>query len=86
MNSSLELAQKFISQPYAWPGGYPIFAITADYGCLCKKCVEDELSLIEKADEDSDQQWQLLALEINWEDSDLHCDNCGNQIESAYGD
>jgi hypothetical protein len=86
MNESLELARGLVEQPYAWPGGYPRFAITRDYGCLCKKCVKDELALIEVASEDDDAQWEVIALEINWEDDSLHCDHCGERIESAYAE
>lgn len=84
MNSSLAIAQEFVEQPYAWPGGYPRYAITRDYGCLCKKCVKDELALIAAADEDDDVQWGLVATEVNWEDDTLRCDHCGERIESAY--
>ena len=29
-SSSLRLADRLSSSPYAWPGGYPLFAITHD--------------------------------------------------------
>jgi hypothetical protein len=28
----------------------------------------------------------LWFLRINWEEDDLHCDHCGNRIESAYAE
>ena len=86
MNESRELAQGLVEQPYAWPGGYPRFAITRDYGCLCKKCVKDELPLIKAAGDDADAQWEVIAVEINWEDNSLYCDHCGDRIESAYAE
>jgi len=30
--------------------------------------------------------WRLVGVEINYEDTDLYCCHCGEQIESAYGD
>ena len=31
---------------YAWPGGYPRFAVTDDGGCLCFACLRAERRLI----------------------------------------
>ena len=30
--------------------------------------------------------WQVIGLQINWEDADLTCSHCGALIESAYGE
>lgn len=68
-------------------GSYPLFSIRKDGGALCPECVSDNLRLIEKCTlEKSDKQWEIIGSEINWEDKDLHCDNCYSKIESAYGD
>ena len=70
------LARK--QMPYAWPGGYPLFAITQDGGALCAKCFEDERREIGAAiHHKSDDGWRVVAIEINWECTDLHCDHCG---------
>lgn len=73
-----------VTQRYAWPGGYPMFAVTKDGGDLCPDCVENERDLIMGSEEDP--QWQLISVEINWEDSHLTCDHCGKLIPSAYGE
>lgn len=79
--------KEFIRHSYAWPGGYPKFAITADGGCLCHKCTKDNAKLIIAATrQEFDRGWAVVAVEINWEDDSLYCDNCGNLIESAYGE
>ena len=31
-------------------------------------------------------QWRIVASDVNWEDASLTCDNCGQRIESAYGE
>jgi len=67
---------------YAWPGGYPLFYITKDGGVLCPKCVNENLELVEG----DDPQWRIVAYDINYEDTELYCDNCNEKIESAYGD
>lgn len=80
----------FIRMPYAWPGGYPLFAITADGGCLCKDCVKENAKIIIAATRQdhiyTERDWAVVAIETNWEDETLTCDHCGKSIESAYGE
>ena len=77
--------KSFVRQPYAWPGGYPLFAIATDGGCICKACAKDNAKLIiRETRDDSRSGWAIAAVEVNWEDAELTCDNCGNSIESAY--
>lgn len=87
--------------PYAWPGGYPLYFITADGGVLSWQAAIDEQalirdSIIENPIEDSlcgdslvcdnGDGWRIILMEINYEDDNLYCDHTGNKIESAYGD
>ena len=86
-NSAIEKVKSFVRFPYAWPGGYPLFAITSDCGCLCKNCVSDKYKIIAHSTiHELNDGWQVLAVDVNWEDPNIVCDNCGNSIESAYGD
>lgn len=73
-------------QSYAWPGGYPLFYLTADEGCLCPSCVNENLKRILECDEEcpDDDQWRIVGVEINYENENLPCDHCGKNIESAY--
>lgn len=68
--------------------GYPIYYLTHDYAPLCHNCVNHNIR--QSADEiknpDRSDSYRPVAYEVNWEAPDLHCDQCGNQIESAYGD
>lgn len=68
---------------YAWPGGYPTFAITRDGGCLCESCVNRNRYEILT---DPAPDWEIVAVEVNWEDPELYCDNCNARIESAYAE
>ena len=78
--------KQFIRQPYAWPGGYPLFAICSDGGCLCKTCVKDNAKQVISATRTDDRGgWAVQAVDVNWEDTALVCDHCGKLIESAYG-
>jgi len=67
----------------AWPGCYPLYYLTKDCGVLCPDCVNNNNELVTDPD---DPQWYIVAFDINYENTSLHCENCGNRIESAYGD
>jgi hypothetical protein len=69
---------------WAWPGGYPIYYLTADNGVLCSKCANDNVELT--SDRDGDDQWRIVYADINYEDSSLYCEHCGELVESAYGE
>ena len=82
MKTSAEIREEFVKNPFAWPGGYPIFAITDDGGAICRHCAKTEAESIDSAY--PGDGWHLIGLQINWEDCDLICDHCGKNIESAY--
>ena len=67
---------------YAWPGGYPIFYITADSGVLCPDCANNS----EQTRDPVDPQWRLMGQDVNYEDPNLFCDHCDKRIESAYAE
>jgi hypothetical protein len=71
---------------YAWPGGYPLFFITSDGGALSFESVRKNLrNVLDSIAHKSADGWRVVACEVNWEDSDLTCDDSGKRIESAYG-
>ena len=83
---SKNVVADFIRSPYAWPGGYPLFAVTSDGASLCHKCCKDNYRQIRESMRDhSSDGWRVDAVDVNWEDADMLCDDCGNVIESAYG-
>ena len=81
-SKSLRLADQLSAQPWAWPGGYPLFAITSDGAALCYECCATERESIGTTT--GSDGWCVVALDINYEDSSLNCDHCSNQIEAAY--
>lgn len=66
---------------YAWPGGYPILYLDRDNSTLCAKCATESLK-----DPDEVPQFKPVACDIYYEGPTLQCDQCGTDIESAYGD
>lgn len=74
-----------IRQRYAWPGGYPLFLLCDDGGCLCVDCGRKNWDLIARSIVNGDMDgWNVIAADINWEDDDLICDHCADDIDCAY--
>lgn len=77
----------FVRQPFTWPGMYPLFSIMDDGGCVCHKCAkENAKQIISSTRSESKDGWQCAGVDINWEDTSMTCDHCGDTIKSAYGD
>jgi hypothetical protein len=74
--------------PYAFPGGYPRFFITADGEALSFESAQKNKALILEAinTEDRSGGWQVIGCDINWEDQDLRCADTNKPIEAAYND
>ena len=62
-------------------GGYPLFYVTKGNDVMCPNCVTRNITLCK----DSTDDYYIVAMGINYEDSNLHCEECGCLIESAYG-
>ena len=74
-------------QPYAWPGGYPMFLVLNDGGCLCMACANSESrQILQDMAWRHDTGWTPAVWAVNWEDQDLYCSHCNARIESAYGE
>lgn len=72
---------------WAWPGGYPLVYLTRDGGTLCPDCANGKNgSEATDATDCADPGWQLVAVDVNYEDAALVCDHCGKKIDAAYAD
>ena len=77
--------KEFIRNKYAWPGGYPMYAITSDGGVLCHSCCQSEFrNIVGAIHANNSDGWLVEAITVNWEDPDLFCDHCSEPVESAY--
>lgn len=74
--------------PFTSVGSYPLFLLMTDGGSLCWKCAHAERAQIRLAAMRVDIRsgWAPVGVDVNWEDPALHCDNCGERIESAYAE
>lgn len=67
---------------YTSVGSYPLFYGIED-SCFCPNCALKDCrrEMIEAI-----SQNKTVWSDINWEDTNLYCDNCNNPIEAAYTD
>jgi len=71
---------------YAWPGGYPMYYVTADNGVLCPRCANAnlELTTAKRDSDDYDRQWAIVDYDANYENFFCQCDECNEYIDPAY--
>ena len=87
IKNSLQLRATIRNGEYAWPGCYPMFLIFGDGEACCFKCAKSEYKSISRDMHDGyGGSFQIVGCEINYEDNDLYCAHCNDQIPSAYGD
>jgi hypothetical protein len=88
MTNTAEQTKAFARNKFAWPGGYPMCAITQDGGCLCHTCLKDNYRIIREAQRGcfDAPDWNVVCVDVNWESTTLQCDHCNEVIESAYGE
>lgn len=60
-------------------GCYPLFYLDGESEILCADCAN-------ALECDEDEPRTPTATDVNWEDPELHCDECGARIESAYAE
>ncbi len=83
----LRAAKQVARDKYAWPGGYPMFLVMSDGGCLCPDCVKRGWrSIVAASLRGLRDGWKPEDADINYEDTELFCDHCSKQIEAAYTD
>ena len=80
----LKEARKALQAKYAWPGGYPLYAVMSDGAPICCDCALKEWKQIYRSTVDhAFDGWRLEGVGVNWEDPALFCDRCNTRIESA---
>lgn len=70
---------------YTEVGGYPIYFLMADGGCLSFDTATIERERIKDAIAfGTENGWRAIASGVNWE-TDLYCSHSGDRIKSANG-
>lgn len=76
-----------IRNPFAWPGGYPVYVVLSDGLKLCQDCARKEYRLISASTRNGlRDDWSALGAEVYWEGPTDICANCDCELPSAYGD
>ena len=82
----LEQVKRAIRQPYAWPGGYPVYTILTDGTLLCRTCARENFKLIAHSTKTQSRDgWQAAGADVLWEGEEF-CGHCNIKLESAYGE
>lgn len=85
INSTQEFKATIRAGEFAWPGGYQMLFVTSDGAPICFKCArKNSRSVFWSIKNNCSDGWKIIATEINYEDENCHCDNCGNEIPAAY--
>lgn len=83
----LHRVKQAIRQPYAWPGGYPLFVVMDDGESMSIDAArENWRQICRAAIGRNDRDWIPCDVQINWEDPELFCVHSGKRIESAYAE
>ncbi len=87
IETTTELKKALRDGAYAWPGGYPCYFITDDGAALSFDAVKEELKQIMWAIKTKDRGgWQVVGLDVNYEDPALFCAHTNKRIPSAYAE
>jgi hypothetical protein len=70
--------------PYAWPGGYPLYFVTATGETLSFEGVRDWFAACVNDINDHSRD-RIVGCAVNWEDMDMTCAITNARIPSAYG-
>ena len=72
---------------YAWPGGYPTYFLCQDGAALSfEAALQNKAEIVDALVSYSDNDWKVVAFEINYENPNLYCEHTGKRIESAYAE
>jgi len=85
ITNKVELAAAYKQGPYTWPGGYPVYGLFSDGAYCCWDCFKSEYGSIAESVKDQDRTgWNMVALDINYEDDTAYCEHCSKTLECAY--
>ena len=78
--------KRAIREPFAWPGGYPVYTVMADGELLCTDCAAHNFKQIVADTYDRwGGSWSAAGAEVKWDGESEYCCNCGKELPSAYG-
>lgn len=88
MKTTQALKNFIRSGGYAWPGGYPCFALMGDGEVIDAQSARENYKQIlreTRAEIPCNKDWKFVGVDIHWEGEPLQCAHSGREIQSAYG-
>lgn len=85
-NEVLQRVKSAIREPYAWPGGYPVYVVMADGDLLCRDCVRSNYRQVVRDTKAGRGCWAAAGADVYWEGPAEYCGHCGAELASAYVD
>lgn len=81
---NLSALKEAVRRPYAWPGGYPLSAVTTDGAALCMDCIRKNWRVVaqETLHPSWSCGWGIYGVEVLWEGGN-YCAQC-NVCLDAY--
>lgn len=79
------LADIFKNNGVGWSHTDIVFE-TADYEIVCFTCIRDNMDKVGENDENTPDEWKVIAKTAWVEGPDIECPHCGEMIESEEGD
>ncbi len=68
-------------------GGYPLYLVTSDGATICFDCGRSEFhNIAGSIRHHYGDGWRVESCVVNYEETDLRCNHCGEPIPSACGD
>ena len=87
INSLSQVKATIRAGSVTWPGCYPLYFITSDGAALCFDCARKEFRQVAYDYLNNCRTgWRIEGCQINYEENNLTCDHCSQQIESAHGE
>jgi hypothetical protein len=89
MLCDMQTIKQALRDKYAWPGGYPLYLVTADGEALSIDAARDNWREICAAHMRAgfyDREWFIAGVAVNYENPQLYCAHTGDRIESAYAE
>lgn len=79
--------KRAIREPFAWPGGYPVYTVMADGELLCPDCAKANFTQIARDTYSRwGSSWRAAGAGVKWEGPAENCCHCNKALPSAYGD
>jgi hypothetical protein len=85
---NLESLRYVARNPYSWPGGYDVIALTSDGALLCSDCVRENYAACYDSTKNGHYDgWGVVGVvDGAWCESGECCDHCNKNLDAYKGE